>query len=140
MTEQISALVKYRLDRAREALDEAKILLERKHTNTYVNRLYYACFYAVSGLLLIDGYSSSKHSGIRALFHKHFIKSGIIEHEFGLTYDKLFDNRQKGDYADLYRFPLNEVSDWYSETCRFVDIIETIINKKISRLFKTPIV
>jgi uncharacterized protein (UPF0332 family) len=127
MTEQTAALVTYRLERAREAIAEAKILLEQGHTNTFVNRFYYACFYAVSALLLNDGLSSSKHSGVRALFHKHCIKTGSIAPELGHTYDNLFDNRQKGDYADLYRFPSNEVAGWYDETCKFVEAIESVV-------------
>ncbi len=52
MKEETRTLVTYRLERACEALEEADILLERGHANTFVNRLYYACFYAVSALLL----------------------------------------------------------------------------------------
>ena len=51
MTPEIRILVQYRLDRAREALAEAALLLDSGHANTGVNRLYYACFYAVSALL-----------------------------------------------------------------------------------------
>jgi uncharacterized protein len=52
MTPETRILVQYRLDRAREALAEAVLLLDSGHANTGVNRLYYACFYAVSALLL----------------------------------------------------------------------------------------
>jgi hypothetical protein len=45
-------LVGYRLQRARETVEEARVLLETDHANACVNRLYYACFYAVSALLL----------------------------------------------------------------------------------------
>ena len=48
MTEETQVLVQYRLDRAKETLDEAVVLLQSGHINTYVNRLYYACFYAVA--------------------------------------------------------------------------------------------
>ena len=67
-------LVRYRLQRAQEALDEAALLHEKGHLNACVNRLYYAGFYAVSALLLAEGKSSSKHSGIRALFTKEWVK------------------------------------------------------------------
>ena len=57
MKEETRTLILYRLERAKESLDEANILMERGHANTFVSRLYYACFYAVSALLLTKGLS-----------------------------------------------------------------------------------
>ena len=48
MTEETRTLVRYRLGRAREALEEAVLLLERGYTNTCVNRLYYGLLTAFS--------------------------------------------------------------------------------------------
>lgn len=130
MKEEIRTLILYRFERANESLDEARILMEHGHANTFVNRLYYACFYAVSGLLLTKGLSSAKHSGVRALFHQNFVKEGLISKELGQVYDKLFDNRQKGDYADMVRFDLNIVRSWYDETKEFVKTLENAIKIK----------
>jgi len=127
MKKEIRTLVLYRLNRADESLDEALILLERGHVNTFVNRLYYACFYAVTALLLSKGFSSSKHSGVRALFHQNFVKNELINREMGKFYDKLFDTRQKGDYADLVYFDKKEVSPWFDEAKNFVSSIKNII-------------
>ncbi len=44
-------IIKYRLERAGETLDEATSLKESKHYHGAVNRLYYSCFYAVTALL-----------------------------------------------------------------------------------------
>jgi len=52
MKQEMRSLILYRLSRAHEALEEAKILLKEGYANTFVNRIYYACFYAVSALLL----------------------------------------------------------------------------------------
>ena len=133
MKEETRILVMYRLERARESLEEAGILLEREYGNTFVNRLYYACFYAVSALLLTKGLSSAKHSGIRSLFHQNFVKPGKVDPELGQLYDKLFDNRQKGDYADLVRFDPNEVGDWYDEASEFVAAVQNILRKELDR-------
>jgi uncharacterized protein (UPF0332 family) len=76
MKEETRILITYRLERARGSLEEADILLEHEYGNTFVNRLYYACFYAVSALLLTRGLSQN-HSGIRSLFHQNFVKSGL---------------------------------------------------------------
>lgn len=131
MKEETRILIKYRLERARESLEEAGILLEHEYGNTFVNRLYYACFYAVSALLLTRELSSAKHSGIRSLFHQNFVKSGLIDPELGQLYDRLFDNRQKGDYADLVRFDPNEVRDWYDEASEFVANVQNIVKKEL---------
>lgn len=133
MKEEIRTLVFYRLERANEALEEANILLERGHANTFVNRLYYACYYAVSALLLTKGLFSAKHSGIRSLFHQNFVKTGVVDTEFGQLYDRLFDNRQKGDYADLIRFDVNAVRNWYDEAQKFVETIEDLVKKEIEK-------
>jgi hypothetical protein len=132
MKEEVRVLIKYRLERSREALEEARMLLEEGHTNTYINRLYYACFYAVSALLLMKELSSAKHSGVRALFHQKFVKPGLVAIELGQLYDRLYDNRQKADYADLVRFDIEEVRNWYGEAERFLDEIEKIIKEEIT--------
>jgi len=61
MTEEEKTLIAYRMKRARDAIEEAKMLFDAGHFNAYVNRLYYACFYAVSALLLTRDLSTSKH-------------------------------------------------------------------------------
>ena len=44
-------IIRYRLERAEETYQEALLMQREKHWNTCANRLYYACFYAVSALL-----------------------------------------------------------------------------------------
>lgn len=114
----------YPLQRAREALDEAALLLEKNHNNTFVNRVYYACFYSVTALLLTRNLFSAKHSGVRSLFHQHFVKTGLVGMELGQLFDKFFDNRQKGDYADRVRFEKEKVQGWLNEAEMFVEAIE----------------
>jgi hypothetical protein len=130
MNKETLTLINYRLERARESLEEAKLLFDRGHINTYVNRLYYACFYAVSALLLTKGLSSAKHSGIRSFFHQNFVKTGRLDKSLGQIYDKLYDNRQKSDYADLINFEAHEVNDWYDEAEKIVQKIQNLINEE----------
>lgn len=131
MNEETRALITYRLQRANESLEEAKILLEQNHLNTYINRLYYACFYAISALMLTRNIASSKHSGVRSLFHQNFVKTGLIDINLAQFYDKLYDNRQKADYADFFHFELDDVSNWFHETCRMIEAIEKLTKKEM---------
>ena len=127
MTPEEQALVQYRLERAREAVEEAKLLFEAGHLHTYVNRLYYACFYAMSALLLTKGLSASKHTHVRALLHKEFIRPEIIPLKYGQIFDLLFNNRQKGDYSDLVVFRTEQVKGWLPQACEFVEYIAGLI-------------
>lgn len=63
----------------------------------------------------------------------NFVKPGLVDIELGQLYDRLFDNRQKGDYADLVRFDPNEVRNWYDEAQKFVEAVETIVKKELER-------
>ena len=71
-------LSKYRLERAKESLEESTLLSESGHWNTTANRLYYACFYAASAYLIINNYQASTHSGIKTAFNKELIKSNKL--------------------------------------------------------------
>lgn len=132
MNEEVQTLVRYRLERAFETIEEARLLLAGGHTNTYVNRLYYACFYAVSALLLLHDQSFAKHSGLRSAFHREFVRSGKVCKELGHLYDRLFDNRQKADYADLIKYTAKDVGPWLDESVEFVRIIAELVENEMN--------
>jgi uncharacterized protein len=124
---KIDDLIKYRLERAEDALEEAHLLFESDHINTYINRLYYAAFYSISALLLCQGISTSKHSHLRSLFHKDFVKPGTIPVEHGKHFDMLFNSRQEGDYGDFVVFNADDVAHWLTKTSDLVRVIKKII-------------
>lgn len=97
--------IRHRLSRAKETLEEASLLFKGGFTSGVVNRIYYACFYAVSVLLFSEGHSSSKHSGIMSLFDRLWIKPKRLPSNMGIFYHRMFEYRQKGDYEDLYLIP-----------------------------------
>ncbi len=70
--------IKYRILRANETISEVKILIDNKLWNTAINRMYYACFYAVGALLVKHGAEASSHSGSRQKFGQLFVHTGLI--------------------------------------------------------------
>ncbi len=115
------AVIAYRLERAREALEDARILAGASRWNACVNRLYYACFYAVSGLLLQQGLSSSKHTGVRGLFNLNFVRTGRFPKSLARTYNDLFAHRQEGDYIDFVKFEEAQVREWLGQAEAFLE-------------------
>jgi uncharacterized protein (UPF0332 family) len=115
--------------RAQEVLEEAELLLGSGFTVGAVNRTYYACFYAASGLLLTEGHASSKHSGVMSLFNKFWIKPGRLPGSMGAFYHQMFDRRQKGDYEEYTVFEPSEAKVWVGEAKSFVDQIKTWLSE-----------
>ena len=128
MTEPLQALIRYRLERAQESLADARLLADAERWNTCVNRLYYSCFYAVSALLARDGRSSPRHTGVRSLFNRHYVRTGIVPRELARLYNDLFERRQEGDYADFVRFQADQVRPWIPQTEVFIAHLTSILS------------
>ena len=122
-------LVQYRCQRAQETLEDARILANSERWNACLNRLYYACFYAVTALLLQHGLSSSKHSGVRGLFNKNFVKTGLVEKPLAETYNDLFEKRQTSDYADFAQIHAEHVRPLLPKADLFVKTIVRLVSE-----------
>lgn len=120
-------LIKYRLVRSKETLEEAQMMADANHWNACVNRLYYACFYAVNALLLKNDLSSPKHAGVRALLNIHFVKTGVLSKEMGRLFNILFEYRQQTDYEDLFTIEEEIAKPWIAQVKQFIDTIEPLI-------------
>jgi uncharacterized protein (UPF0332 family) len=104
-------LVRYRITKARETLEEVKLHIENELWSTAINRLYYACYYAVIALLLDKGIQPKTHNGVRQMFGLHFIKPGIVDNSLGKFFTDIFDLRQTGDYDDYIEFTREDLID-----------------------------
>ncbi|MCP4457349.1 MAG: HEPN domain-containing protein [Cytophagales bacterium] len=100
--EEQKSVVVYRIDKAHSELKEIQYLIDGACWNTATNRLYYACYYAVSVLLIKNGHRVSSHSVAISLFGEHFIKTEILSKKANRIYSELFQKRLSGDYADFF--------------------------------------
>lgn len=127
MTVSDRQLIAYRLQRARETLEDARILAEAGRWNPCVNRLYYACFYAVSALLIQEGLSSSRHAGVRSLFNQRFVRTGKVSKDVARIFNDLLERRQEGDYVDFVRFEESQVRTWMPQAKAFVETVAALL-------------
>ncbi len=131
MTKGQEDLIRYKLRRARESLTEAEIMLQTSHPHGAANRIYYACFYAVTALLLTRDLSSSKHSGVIALFNQHFVKPALVSVDMGKFYSRMFDNRVESDYADWVELEGQDMQAEFALAEEFVTQISALIDKQL---------
>lgn len=120
-------LIRYWWSMAEESLASAQRELEANALNFAVNRLYYAVFYSVRATLLERGFTFKKHTGVRAAFHREFIRTGQLKIEFGKLYDQLFEDRQEGDYVPYISFEKEYVEQQLTQCSEFLKSIRTRI-------------
>lgn len=105
------AIIALRIQKAIDTLEEAEGIASLCYWNAVANRLYYACYYITSALLVKYDFSARTHSGIIHLLGLHFVAKGIVKKESGQLYSKLFDLRQTGDYDDYIEFTGEDLAD-----------------------------
>ena len=127
MKSEKESYINYRLARAWDTFDDAKILAAKGKWNSTINRLYYAAYYAVMALLLKNDLKPTTHNGAKSNFTEHYIKSQIIDKEYGKLYSQLFTWRQKGDYDDLFDFQEQQVSEYFKPVEELISLIESML-------------
>ncbi len=109
MSGSVNDHIHYRLRKAQEDLDDAKLLAEHRRWNAAVNRLFYSCFQLAGACLLKKGLQFKTHKGVRQLFYEHFVNTGLVPREFGQLYSDLFLDRDESDYIESVDFTEQDV-------------------------------
>lgn len=132
MNEARATIVRHRLSRAAEALEEATILATEGHTLATVSRLYYAVFYAARALLATKGIERRSHSGIISEFDRVFVKSRVVERAYSRTLHQLAQKRTMADYADFAEVEPAEVMKWLNQAEDFVGTITKLCKQLLA--------
>ncbi len=99
MKKELKVQLKAMVKKANRAL---KIAEEHCKSNDYdfaSSKAYYAIFYLMEASLLTKRLTFSKHSAVIGGFNQHFIQEGVFPKKFGKMINRLFRERQIGDYG-----------------------------------------
>lgn len=121
------SLIKYRIDRAYETMQESGLLAKEGFYNAAINRLYYACFYASMALLVAHGIAASTHAGVKTMLGLHFVSTGLLDKEQGKTFSRLFEIRHSGDYDDFVYCDQEMIDDYTPKAQAFIDSIRKLL-------------
>ena len=127
MEGSVKDLVLIRLQRAEEMLKASKTNMEQNDYKTSLNRSYYAIFHAMRSVNSIDGFDSSKHSGVIAYFNQNTLKTGKIDPEFSKIIKSASYCREKSDYDDFYIVSHEETIEQYEQAKKFVEAVKEYI-------------
>lgn len=126
--EERDAIVFYRIQKSKETLNEAVGIAQLSFWNAVINRLYYACYYVTSALLIKNGYNAQTHTGVIRLFGMYFVTTGKVSIEQSKLYSKLFEMRQTGDYDDLYNLTKEDVEPLIEPAQQYINAIIKLID------------
>lgn len=102
MEGSIKDLADIRFEKACEMLKSAQSNLEQGDYKTALNRSYYSIFHAMRSVNCLDGFDSSKHSGVIAHFNQFVLKTGKMDSKYSEYIKKASYCREKADYDDFY--------------------------------------
>ncbi len=120
----------HRMSRAKKTMDELELLSKNERWNAAVNRLYYASFYSVSALLVNSGSKAKTDIGVKKMFEKHFVLTGVISKEAGEFYSKLFKLKEEDEFGPFFEFTEKEIAPLLQNTRQLISKVESILFKQ----------
>lgn len=127
--EEVANLIKYRLEQAQTALEDARFLLEGDRSpQSIVNRAYYAMFYTVLALLQKIGKVPSKHTGVISIFDTEFVAKDIFKKEMSKNFHKAFELRQVSDYKTIKPITKEKAQEALDNEVQFVNEVKRYLN------------
>lgn len=125
-------IVQYRINNANKTLAEVRDHIQHGYFNTATNRMYYACYYAASAMLIANQISAKSHEGVKQMFGLHFVRTGVFPQYIGKYYGQLFDERNTGDYEDFFDHDETSTKDLYAKAEEIITLITAKVNTWLS--------
>lgn len=131
--EEIITLSNYRLEQAKDNLEEAIVLFENNKYKGASNRAYYSIFHAVKAVLALEQTDFKKHSSVIAYFNKEYISKNIFPRELGKRVSEARFYKEKSDYVDFYIITKEECKMQIETANMAIDLVSKYIDKNVNK-------
>lgn len=126
----VKELSKFRFQKALIDIESTKNLFKLNDYGTAQNRTYYSLFDAIRAVNALDGFDSSKHSGVIAHFNQEYVKTKIFPPETSIIIKKISTLREKSDYEDFYKPNRKDTSEGINNVEIFLKNVENYLKTK----------
>lgn len=130
MPNELSEMAQIQFQKACDTIKYIPTYIEIGDYNGAINRTYYAVFYAMKSVELLDEFDSKKHSGVIAYFRQNYIKTNIFDSKYSKTIGRLFAARQKVDYNIIAVATVDDAKELYDEALDFIEEVKMYLNDK----------
>lgn len=118
--DQIGALK----EKSKQALSDAKLLLENGSVEASINRGYYAVFQIARAALLTREESPDTHSGVIRRFGYHFVRTGQVPDDVGDTLTTAQSMRGRADYKAPANLNKEDATNLVEDARQFLEVVE----------------
>ena len=126
---EIRDLSNYRIEQAKENLEEAIILFDRGKYKGASSRAYYSILHAIRAILALEQKDFKKHSSVIGYFNKEYISSEIFPKELGKNINTARLYREKSDYVDFYLVSKDDALKQVETAKMMIEHAEKFIDK-----------
>ena len=130
MESSMIQLSQYRLERAKEVYRDSETLLNQKSFASSVNRSYYAIFHALRAVTALDGFDSSKHSGVISYMNREYVKTGVFDKRLSKILDTAFRLREKADYDDFFVVSSDAAKEQLEKAAEVIGMVEAYLQQR----------
>lgn len=128
-SEDKKTLSQFRLQKAKEFLDDAQKNFDDRRYRTSVNRSYYAVLNAARALLILEGANPETHDGVITMLSLRFVKKGILPSEVIKSFKLLLSRRTDVDYGDFDSINKEDALVSLNDAKTFIEAIEQAMKK-----------
>ena len=126
--ETIEDFARYRLNKAKETLETAKMIFnEGKDFSSANNRAYYAIFYAIRAVLAIEEIDFKRHKDVLAYFNKEYVNKEKFPKMIGRKISQAQRIREDSDYDD-YEPSFEKTEQQINTAQELIGLVEEYIN------------
>lgn len=122
------------LEKSRQKLRSAEILLREGSHEDAVSRAYYCAFHAAQAVLLSEGLTADTHQGLVNLFGLHLVKPGRMDKRFGKFLANLKDDCENSDYEIFSAVDEEAARQAVGEAKKFLAHMEKYLRKRVGRI------
>lgn len=115
------------LQKARQSLSAARLLLAGGYPEYAASRAYYTMFYIAEAFLEGEGMSFSRHSAVIAAFGQYFARTARVPVEFHRFLIEAQALRNAADYGQLNAVTVDQATQQLTRAEQFLELAENLI-------------
>ncbi len=121
-------LARYRLERAKQDLNDTDLLYKNNSLLSANNRAYYAIFHAIQAVLSLERVDFKRHKDVTVYFNKNYVHTEIFPKKIGHKIAKAINVREDSDYDDEFIVKSEETEEQIKTAKELLKLVEEYIN------------